>query len=150
MGNLLIREEVLVHIHGKVHHVSFTEEIQLSKKQFLFIVDLKTNTVTGEEVRRMGDFCNCTTYSSQVGYENVPVKLSYRWEYISYFKSFNDNEEWGKRLLFTMYLSPFAHSITPGQLQHLLRCLNVSVMQRIASSASAEHESENMLACQGC
>lgn len=44
--DFLVRVQVFVHIHGKIHHVRVAEEVQLSLKKFLFIVDLpqlKTN-----------------------------------------------------------------------------------------------------------
>lgn len=42
MGNVLLGKKVFVHVHGEVHHVCLTEEVQLSMKQFLLIIDLKT------------------------------------------------------------------------------------------------------------
>lgn len=44
-GDLFLREEVFVNIHGEVHHVGLAEEIQFSMKQFLLIVDLKVEIV---------------------------------------------------------------------------------------------------------
>ena len=43
MGNFLFRKEASVHIHGEVHHVSVTEEVQFPIKQLLLIVDLQNN-----------------------------------------------------------------------------------------------------------
>lgn len=40
MGNFLVRKKASVHIHGKVHHVCVTEEVQFPIKQLLLIVDL--------------------------------------------------------------------------------------------------------------
>ncbi len=40
MWNLFVRIEVLIYIHGKVHHVSVTEKIQLPLEKFFLIVDL--------------------------------------------------------------------------------------------------------------
>ena len=44
-GDLFLREEVFVYIHGKVHHVGLAKEIQFSMKQFFLIVDLKEEMV---------------------------------------------------------------------------------------------------------
>lgn len=41
MGDFLLRKKAPVHIHGEVHHVCVTEEIQFSMKQLLLIVDLQ-------------------------------------------------------------------------------------------------------------
>lgn len=41
VGDFLLGIKASVHIHGEVHHVCLTEEIQFSMKKFLFIVDLK-------------------------------------------------------------------------------------------------------------
>lgn len=30
-----------MHVHGKIHHVCFTEKVQFAIEQLLFIVDLK-------------------------------------------------------------------------------------------------------------
>lgn len=38
--DFLVRVQVFVHIHGEIHHVSVAEEVQLSLKKFLLIVDL--------------------------------------------------------------------------------------------------------------
>lgn len=38
--NFFVRIEVLVYIHGKVHHVSVTEKIQLPLEKLFLIVDL--------------------------------------------------------------------------------------------------------------
>lgn len=43
--DLFVRVQVFVHIHGEVHHVCVAEEVQLSLKQFLFIVDLETREI---------------------------------------------------------------------------------------------------------
>ena len=40
MWDFLVRVQVFVHIHGEIHHVCLAEEVQLSLKQLLFIVDL--------------------------------------------------------------------------------------------------------------
>lgn len=40
MWDFLVRIQVFVHIHGEIHHVCVAEEVQLSLKKFLFIVDL--------------------------------------------------------------------------------------------------------------
>lgn len=40
VGDFLVRVQVFVHIHGEIHHVRFAEEVQLSLKKFLLIVDL--------------------------------------------------------------------------------------------------------------
>lgn len=55
MGNILVGKKASVHIHGKVHHVCFTEEVQFSIKQLLFIVDLKHNNIGNQ---RWGMFCS--------------------------------------------------------------------------------------------
>lgn len=44
-GDLFLREEVFVNIHGEVHHVGLAKEIQFSMKQFFLIVDLKVEMV---------------------------------------------------------------------------------------------------------
>lgn len=38
--DFLVRVQIFVHIHGEVHHVCVAEEVQLSLKKLLFIVDL--------------------------------------------------------------------------------------------------------------
>lgn len=38
--DFLVRVQVFVHIHGEIHHVRVAEEVQLSLKKLLFIVDL--------------------------------------------------------------------------------------------------------------
>lgn len=56
-GDLFLREEVFVNIHGEVHHVGLAEEIQFSMKQFLLIVDLKVEIVFKKK-GKMGLFWN--------------------------------------------------------------------------------------------
>lgn len=41
MRNFLFRKEASVHIHGEVHHVGVTEEVQFPIKKLLLIVDLR-------------------------------------------------------------------------------------------------------------
>lgn len=36
------RKQAPVHVHGEVHHVGVTEEVQLSMKELLLIVDLQS------------------------------------------------------------------------------------------------------------
>lgn len=38
--DFFVRVQVFVHIHGEIHHVRVAEEVQLSLKKLLFIVDL--------------------------------------------------------------------------------------------------------------
>lgn len=38
--DFLVRVQVFIHIHGEIHHVCVAEEVQLSLKKLLFIVDL--------------------------------------------------------------------------------------------------------------
>ena len=59
-GDLFLREEVFVNIHGKVHHVGLAKEIQFSMKQFLLIVDLKVEIVKGVN----GGILSCTVSNS--------------------------------------------------------------------------------------
>lgn len=55
VGNFLVRKKASVHIHGKVHHVRVTEEVQFSIKQFLLIVDLRNRAKNTRGVG--GIFC---------------------------------------------------------------------------------------------
>lgn len=41
MWNVFVRIEVFIYIHGKVHHVSIAEKIQLPLEKFFLIVDLR-------------------------------------------------------------------------------------------------------------
>lgn len=41
IGNVFLRKKTSVYIHGKIHHVCFTEKVQFAIEQLLFIVDLK-------------------------------------------------------------------------------------------------------------
>jgi len=41
MWNVFVRIKVLIDVHGEVHHVRFTEKIQLSLEKFFLIVDLR-------------------------------------------------------------------------------------------------------------
>ena len=52
LGNFLIKKKASVHIHGKVHHVCVTEEVQFSMKQLLLIVDLRNRV--GNRKHRWG------------------------------------------------------------------------------------------------
>lgn len=49
MRNFLVREQASVHIHGKVHHVCVTEEVQFPIKQLLLIVDLRSRADNREK-----------------------------------------------------------------------------------------------------
>lgn len=63
LGNFLVRIKISVHIHGKVHHVCVTEEVQFSLKQLLLIVDLRTRQVYRTKNKR-GEvviFVHCLT-----------------------------------------------------------------------------------------
>lgn len=40
MRDLLVGIKVLVHVHGKIHHVGFAEKVQLALEKLLFIVNL--------------------------------------------------------------------------------------------------------------
>lgn len=40
MWNVFVGIEVLIYVHGKVHHVCVAEKIQLPLEKFLLIVDL--------------------------------------------------------------------------------------------------------------
>lgn len=40
LWDFFFREQAFVHIHGEVHHVCVAEEVQLSMKQLVLIVDL--------------------------------------------------------------------------------------------------------------
>lgn len=55
MGDFLFREKASVHIHGEVHHVCVTEEVQFSIKQLLLIVDLRKEPII--ENRGKGVVC---------------------------------------------------------------------------------------------
>lgn len=51
MGNFLFRKKASVHIHGEVHHVCVTEEVQFSIEQLLLIVDLKKTRANDRKQR---------------------------------------------------------------------------------------------------
>lgn len=44
VGDFLVRIQVFVNVHGKIHHVGVAEKVQLSLEQFLFIVNLQIQT----------------------------------------------------------------------------------------------------------
>ena len=43
--NVLIRIQVLVHLHGKVDHVGFAEQIQLGPQQLILFVNLQKKNI---------------------------------------------------------------------------------------------------------
>lgn len=44
VGDIFVRVEVFVNVHGKIHHVRVAEKVQLALKQFFFIVNLHVQT----------------------------------------------------------------------------------------------------------
>lgn len=73
VGDFFVRVQVFVNVHGKIHHVRVAEEVQLSLKQFLFIVNLQVQT-NGDTV--------CLFYKARVRLykksADKPQRYSYR------------------------------------------------------------------------